>query len=75
MSITVNYKDKLSSEDVRTSLLQDKYRWMEAASDGASSGRYSALAVGNLDKKASFEPACHHCQKPGHIRLKCPELK
>jgi hypothetical protein len=26
-------------------------------------------------QKTSFEPVCHHCKKPGHIRPKCPELR
>jgi hypothetical protein len=33
MSTAVNYKDKLSSEDVRTTLLQDEYRQTKTASE------------------------------------------
>jgi hypothetical protein len=74
-SIAVNYKDKLSSKDVRMTLLLDEYWWTKAACEGASIGGDSALAAEKLDKKTFFEPVCHHCKKPGHIRPKCPELR
>jgi hypothetical protein len=75
VSTAVNYKDKLYSENVKTTLLQNDYWRTEAASEGVSGRGGSVLAVEKLGKKTHFEQVCHHCKKPGHIRPKCPQLK
>jgi hypothetical protein len=55
ISIAVTHKGKSNSEDVRTTLLQDEYRRIQAASKGASGGGDSTLTVRKLDKKTAFE--------------------
>lgn len=65
---------ELTSEIVKSRLLQEDYRRSDVASSEMSE---AALAAKHSSKNTHRKRTvtCHHCGKAGHIRPKCPELK
>jgi hypothetical protein len=61
---------KLTSEFVKSRLLQSDYRKTDAVDNPP---RDSAFAVGK--GRSTYVPVCHHCHKEGHTKPRCPELK
>lgn len=66
---TVCLTSNLTSEIVRTRLLQEELR----RNDGASNTNNTALVAKNSFKKKSI--ICHYCSKPGHVKAKCYKMK
>lgn len=62
----------LSSELVRTRLLQEEFR-KNSNVNGVNSGGSSATNVAFVSKRKSV--VCHYCKKPGHFKAKCFKLK
>jgi hypothetical protein len=61
---------KLTSESVKTRLMQGDYRRSKSAIGGSEETAYAAGI-----KKSIFVPVCHNCNMEGHIKPRCLELK
>ncbi|KAL4703274.1 hypothetical protein ACJJTC_009249 [Scirpophaga incertulas] len=62
---------KLSVDFVKEKLLRGELKRSNILSTNIDAEK----ALASTSSKGKFTPICHHCNKQGHIRPKCPKLK